>query len=763
MADRYWVNGDADGNWNASNNWGSASNTVDDAGIPTTGDNVFFDSAVTANCTLSAAGATANMSMAAGYTGTLDINGQNIESQGDVTLAGAGAINFGGAGTWDIYGNLDWSALASTLEETGHTVRMLGATKTYAGNAQGMGSLEIHGDLSAGQASTYARLYGTLTVKAGVTLTCTSTYNFEARGEVTIEATGVITSASASRMYTYAIIVNSGTITGDFRMTCGAGSKISGTGEFSCGDIEFTTNTGWGPATFDNDSITITNTTGTDYTQTTYGDTTFNCPVSITVSGAGDLTIRNSIGNYDIEFTDDISVTESSTGVLIWTKGTGCTVAFSGGADQSIDLNDLSFEPLSFNKSGGTLTLAGGFTTEELTVESGSTGTIDLNDQDITITGDATFQGSGTITCGAGTITCGGHFSTTSQGTWTCETCELVLTGTTKNFVGKSAQTCKYLTVTGSYTVSGFLYPWQGTTDIQGSLVITGGGNNLYIYNNTSTTVSGSVTGTSNVLIRASTLTSMTGTWDVATTVSYDVVFTATGTFGGAFDFTGQSGGTRTVTFGSGTRVFSDNVTFDDLGGTYTISQAANGSLEFQGNVTVTSTGTFNWTKGTGTITLSGASASADFDGKTVEDIVVNSVGGTVTLTGNVTPDTLTLTAGTLDLDTFDVTTASYSQAAGTTLTAAGASNGSITTSGNVSISGTSGSGCVVTNAVFDVGGTGSASYTTVTDSDASADQVITATNSTDLGTNPGWVFSSGGGGSLEDDLYMMCVLLLGV
>ena len=64
------------------------------------------------------------------------------------------------------------------------------------------------------------------------------------------------------------------------------------------------------------------------------------------------------------------------------------------------------------------------------------------------------------------------------------------------------------------------------------------------------------------------------------------------------------------------------------------------------------------WPKSTGTITLAPPTATTiqvDFNGETVEDIVVDGA-GTVELTGTFITDSLTCTAGTLDVNAQNIT-----------------------------------------------------------------------------------------------------------
>jgi hypothetical protein len=85
------------------------------------------------------------------------------------------------------------------------------------------------------------------------------------------------------------------------------------------------------------------------------------------------------------------------------------------------------------------------------------------------------------------------------------------------------------------------------------------------------------------------------------------------------------------------------------------VSNSGNYDLSFAGNVVFdTGTGgTINWTKGTGTITLAPPTSTTrqvSFGGKTIEDVIIDGA-GTVELTAGFTTDSLTCTAGTLDVN----------------------------------------------------------------------------------------------------------------
>jgi len=93
MANRFWVGGGSSSNWNATGNtnWGTVSNTQDNAAVPTAADDVFFDGVGTgaADCVLSTTAPCRSLNCT-GYANTLTISGQALNI-GDAT-AGAGSI-----------------------------------------------------------------------------------------------------------------------------------------------------------------------------------------------------------------------------------------------------------------------------------------------------------------------------------------------------------------------------------------------------------------------------------------------------------------------------------------------------------------------------------------------------------------------------------------------------------------------------------------------------------------------------------------------
>lgn len=285
----------------------------------------------------------------------------------------------------------------------------------------------------------------------------------------------------------------------------------------------------------------------------------------------------------------------------------------------------------------------------------------DTDDLDHTVL-DVNFQ-SGTWTWGAGKITCTGNFETSNScavasGGASGSVVSLSMTGTTKTMTIRKSDFIKgRLEIAGSIT-------WHNNSSVdqstQGSLIVVAGGtftlnqhyridSGTWIVENT-----GTFTGTATYYpsIRNGTLTvNAGGTWSPDSTRFWG----AAGTISNAMTIDGDLLQECDITFPSGTTVITGDWTWS-----YTDTQdntTNNPDIEVRGDIIASAIPTA-YTKGTGTITLSGtANQLIDFQGESVEDIVINKASGTVTLTGNVTTDSLVCTSGgNIDFATYNVT-----------------------------------------------------------------------------------------------------------
>lgn len=148
-ASRFWQKQNASFNWNATGptNWGSASGVSDNASIPVSADDVFFDGVGVngnINNTVSANITVRSVTFSAGYTAVATINAGIV-----LTIAGNFTDNV--AHTW-VVGNVTTSRIdisaASTITTNGRsfpgTVAFLNTnTKTIVGNFTILGALNI--------------------------------------------------------------------------------------------------------------------------------------------------------------------------------------------------------------------------------------------------------------------------------------------------------------------------------------------------------------------------------------------------------------------------------------------------------------------------------------------------------------------------------------------------------------------------------------------------------------------------------------------
>lgn len=276
----------------------------------------------------------------------------------------------------------------------------------------------------------------------------------------------------------------------------------------------------------------------------------------------------------------------------------------------------------------------------------------DTNDQTITVSGDATFACK-TLSLGTATTwTCGGNWHHGSLGTLNRGSSTIKLTGSGKTFatgVGvlryQNLEISAGASITQTTAGTGF-----GSAVINGSLECTADAGAGFL-----TTI-----GASGVLSGAgswgtNTLAFTAGGQITIATFRYNGATTGAVIPAGTYDcgtFAVAFSGTRSYAMGAGNFIF--NGAFTASGGTGpTLNLATyNPNVDFRGNVTITSPVT--WSKGTGTITFSGAADQAvDLLDLTVEDIVINksTTAAKVTFTNGWVSDSFTLTQGTLAFD----------------------------------------------------------------------------------------------------------------
>jgi hypothetical protein len=300
-----------------------------------------------------------------------------------------------------------------------------------------------------------------------------------------------------------------------------------------------------------------------------------------------------------------------------------------------------------------------------LDVQPGYSGTIYLADYSHASSGDVTFAGSGHLDMGNATFRVSGNYDHQNQATYTRGTSTVILDGTSKNLLFSSNKGFQNLTISGSYTATG-LHAIGGYGNVIISGTFNANSKTIYHFNSADFTITG--TGTVNNYRLAIGYAGHDFTMESGGSITYAAghQFQAYGVVGLSGDFGNlefQTKGTNDGLILNGdTKLKSITAAGTTTGWSVTTN---NNNLIINGDVVVPTGGT--WTKGTGTITLAPPAAttiSVDFDGETIEDIIVDGA-GTAELTGAFTTDSLTCTSGTLDVNLQNITVGDMTVAAG--------------------------------------------------------------------------------------------------
>lgn len=413
-----------------------------------------------------------------------------------------------------------------------------------------------------------------------------------------------------------------------------------------------------------------------------------------------------------------------------------------------------------------------------LTVTSGYSGRLDFLGNTTTsrnVANDVTLDGTGTVDWASTSIstwTIGGNLDYTDQTSTTGHT-TLELTGTSKILAGgNSGSQFVLMTVSGSYTSSVDIYCRRMSVSLGGTLNIAAGS----VFCGTSAaSIAGDLVISSGAQYRCDTQAQVTieSTGTVTGDGAFDmheqngeVIVDGSATFSpGSFSLrrsgtiSSQNGtatidapatfdcnnGNRSLTFNGDIIFTGDVLFFANAAEVYTVDNSSNPNLTFQGDVTCDWTASSSWSKGTGTITFSGTAAQAvDFDDESIEDLVINKMSGTVTLTGGLTTDSFTGTDGNFDPagQTIIITNNCSWASAFTIDTASDALNGSTWTIGGnftgdgQTLNATAEWNLDVTGTAA-VNGVGAVAYSTAGGTE------IAAYGWTDNGNNTNWVFAA--------------------
>jgi len=590
---RYWV-AVADGNWADNNNWSSTSGGASGASYPVAGDDVYFDSGSSKVCTLNADAACATIT--ATNPGTLTL--------GTYTLTCSGACAIGGTGT--------------------DTSRFIVTIGTSAGDGFKVGSFtqsNAYGVITPDNTSAKMQCGGNFTATAGALFTTLSRINFRQTGSGTFEHT--------ANLYPYSFILD-------------AGATITCPGDATLGSINTQVCTINGTIALNNGS---------------------SSKVMIGTSAAGTLTFGAS---------SDITSTSSSND-LVWYMDKGATIVNNR-------VTAFSYGGLFRNAGTGR---------DNLTIPAFNVPNATVRFQMDAVSGRTRVLSAGTLTClslqhmGIDTFT--SYFDLASYNPNI-----VVGDGISMNYTGGITYTVVWQKGTGTITLDGSSgthnIDFGSNTNSVEDIIINAGTATKTIVNSFScdslTITAGTLSNSNNknITVREAVDFDSTGTSAGTYTRGASGTFTLAGTSGSNnINFRGQSVRDLVVNSGTATKVLLANGTCDTL----TITA---GILDCS-TYTLTGTGAFSIANGAKIITananglvhasgsLTGFSGYTYTDGCIIEtqesitfdgtvmpssaniNYILNSTGKTDTLSANYDAKTLTITAGTFDISTYNLAT----------------------------------------------------------------------------------------------------------
>ncbi len=382
---KYWIKSGAAGNWNDTANWSLTSGGIGGADIPFSFDDVVFDSNGVAKCNINIDAVCNDLTTTSGYTGGGADDGHLDAGANSITIYGNAILDNKqismGSDTWEVHGGFDFQHVSDFNSETS-LLQMVG-TGTLIGSNLGTEDRFLYGLHITSTATITIDTRQVETRDGPVTIDGTLTLNrfiqIREDADIIISSTGIVNGTQNFAIFdptsTHGVITMDGTMntSGLFAYQ----RPVSGARLAS--------------GTYDSQVVILAPVTGTlEFDNDTY---TFNGPFELRITGAGDLTIDNSANNPTFIVKDDVFTTKTSTGILVWTKGTS-TFTISGTGSQNLALDDETIEDLTINKATGTCTFTDDFTTDSFT---GVGGLIDFNGKTITILNNCLIGNPGQI------------------------------------------------------------------------------------------------------------------------------------------------------------------------------------------------------------------------------------------------------------------------------------------------------------------------------------------------------------------------------
>lgn len=619
-ASRYWVGGGASANWNATGNtnWSATSGGSNNASVPGSSDDVFFDGVGggASNSTISAAISINSLDMT-GYSNTLTHNGS-------ITVTVFGNLMRLSPGMTYTRGNGGSSfSFTSTTGTVGSPTTIYTSGKSMGGTSiNGSGGNYLFGDDYFG-IGVFTQSNGTLTTTSSTTL-----------GQLVL-SNGTFNAPSGTL-----------TMTGNFTISGGTFNANGGTVTFSGSTATIACNN----ATFN--LVTFTNTS----TKTVNSDCSLPLGANPTVGNGGGVTLLGTLSGSGT-ITTSSTFTSSSTNplsgfsALAATNFTLSAGTFTAPASTTVS-STFTISGGTFNANGGILTFSG--STATLTCNNATFNLVVFaNTGTKTVSSDCSFPlgnnpalGSGTVSLrgtlsGTGTLT-GGNLLTASSTNPLVGFTDLVI-----NSLTVSAGTFPALTsatVSGAFTLSDGIFTAPTTMSVGGNFTISGG---TFNHNNGTITfnVSSATLACNNTILNRVIFTHAVGTKTISNDCSLPLGDNPT--VSSSISLRGTLTGTGILTVAAGTFTASSTAPLSGFSGLLVGQSFAQTAGTFTAPATTTIASTFTLSGGTFTAG-SNLTVNSTF---TISGGTFDANGGTLTFRGSTA--TLTCNNATFNLIVF--------------------------------------------------------------------------------------------------------------
>lgn len=225
----YWVGGSSGhtNEWNWAGNWSSSSGGAGGVGIPGAGDDVFFTSGSSVNCSLNVSptinSLTANPSY---YTGTLSLGSYNLTINNNFGWGGSSNTLNAGSGTITVSGNFQLTG--GNFIAGSSTLILNGSGKFISASAKTFYNLQISNNIFV-NAPTATSISNNLTIDSGRTLFLNTYAKLRMLDGSSLTNSGVIGGVDGIIDFYDSAIVNvsgSGSITAPQRVTANTANTI---------------------------------------------------------------------------------------------------------------------------------------------------------------------------------------------------------------------------------------------------------------------------------------------------------------------------------------------------------------------------------------------------------------------------------------------------------------------------------------------------------------------------------------------------------